>query len=46
MNSRLEPARQRGWGGEPLLPTLELVELSGVEELGIEIDLEAYLGGW
>jgi hypothetical protein len=44
--SQRAAARQRRWGGEALLPTLELPALSGVEELITEVDLEAYLGGW
>ena len=44
--SRRETARQRRWGGDALLPTLELEALPGITELVAEIDLEAYLGGW
>ena len=43
--SRRALARQQRWGGEPLLPTLDLVA-EGVAELTDEVDLEAYLGGW
>ena len=43
---RRETARQRRWGGDALLPTLELADLPGITELVAEIDLEAYLGGW
>lgn len=38
-------ARQQRWGGEALLPTLELV-CPGVVPLVAEVDVEAYLGGW
>jgi GT2 family glycosyltransferase len=44
--SRREAARQRRWGGDALLPTLELGDLPGITELVAEVDLEAYLGGW
>jgi GT2 family glycosyltransferase len=44
--SRREVARQRRWGPDALLPTLELGDLPGITELVTEIDLEAYLGGW
>jgi GT2 family glycosyltransferase len=44
--SRRETARQRRWGADALLPTLELGDLPGITELAAEIDLEAYLGGW
>jgi GT2 family glycosyltransferase len=44
--SRREAARQRRWGPDALLPTLELGDLPGITELVAEIDLEAYLGGW
>jgi GT2 family glycosyltransferase len=44
--SRREAARQRRWGGDALLPTLELGDLPGITRLVAEIDLEAYLGGW
>ncbi|WP_241990270.1 MULTISPECIES: glycosyltransferase family 2 protein [Cryobacterium] len=44
--SRRETARQLRWGGDALLPTLELGDLPGITELVAEIDLEAYLGGW
>jgi GT2 family glycosyltransferase len=38
-------ARQARWGGDPLLPTLEIVA-AGVAELVDEVDVEAYVGGW
>ncbi|WP_411700839.1 glycosyltransferase [Conyzicola sp.] len=38
-------ARQNRWGGDPLLPDLELVD-PGVIALDAEVDLEGYLGGW
>jgi len=38
-------ARQARWGGDPLLPTLE-IDADGVEELVAEVDVEAYVGGW
>jgi GT2 family glycosyltransferase len=44
--SRRELARQRRWGPDALLPTLDLEDLPGITELTAEIDLEAYLGGW
>jgi hypothetical protein len=44
--SRREAARQRRWGPDALLPTLELGDLPGITGLVAEIDLEAYLGGW
>jgi GT2 family glycosyltransferase len=44
--SRRETARQRRWGPDASLPTLELEDLPGITELVAEIDLEAYLGGW
>ncbi|GAB3606572.1 hypothetical protein GCM10027413_19810 [Conyzicola nivalis] len=37
--------RQSRWGGEPLLPDLDLVA-PGVIALDAEVDLEGYLGGW
>jgi GT2 family glycosyltransferase len=44
--SQRATARQHRWGGEQLLPTLELPAAPGVVELTAEVDLEAYLGGW
>ncbi|PXA72397.1 glycosyltransferase family 2 protein [Cryobacterium arcticum] len=44
--SRREAARQRRWGPDAVLPTLELGDLPGITELVAEVDLEAYLGGW
>lgn len=43
--SRRAQARQNRWGGEPLLPSLDLTQ-QGVAALTAEVDLEAYLGGW
>jgi GT2 family glycosyltransferase len=37
--------RQARWGGEALLPNLDLVD-AGVTALDAEVDLEGYLGGW
>lgn len=45
MHSRRASARQRRWGGDPLLPTLELAA-PRLTALVAEVDLEAYLGGW
>jgi hypothetical protein len=44
--SRRAAARQRRWGGDPLLPTLSLSAPEGIDELTSEVNLEAYLGGW
>ena len=38
-------ARQVRWGGEPLLPSLDLSS-DGVTPLVGEVDVEAYVGGW